>query len=194
MSNIPNNKKLKDYVIFCFKDITQMKLYLIAGVCNNMGLGKDNKLAWKIPEDLKHFRNITSGHTVVMGRRTYESIGKPLPNRMNIVVTSEPHLYEMIDITTLIFCTLPDAEDMIKKSETVFIIGGESLYSHFLPNADGIYLTRINKTYQCDVFFPVFNDLFVLKEESDELFSHNEGCTFKYQFYEKRPKLKNEHT
>lgn len=169
-----------------------MKLYLIAGVCNNMGLGKDNKLVWRIPEDLKHFRNITSGHTVVMGRKTYESIGKPLPNRMNIVITSEPHVYENSD--TLTFCTLPDAEDIIKKLDTVFIIGGESLYSHFLPNADGMYLTRINKTYQCDVFFPKFNDSFALKEESDELFSHHEGCTFKYQLYENCSRQKSEHT
>lgn len=121
---------------------------LIAAIGKNNELGKDNNLIWNIPEDLKYFKETTTGHTVVMGRKTYESIGKPLPNRENIVVTRE----QIKGVKTI-----KNPEEIFSLKEDVFIIGGAQIYNYFINYADEIYLTEIDEESDADVYFPAFD-------------------------------------
>jgi dihydrofolate reductase len=135
---------------------------IIAAVGKNLELGKDNKLIWNIPNDLKYFKEKTQNKTVVMGRKTYESIGKPLKNRKNIVLTRQNINIDNVE-------TVNNYQELLKTNEDVFIIGGEQIYKMFLPYADNIYLTEINDSKDADSYFPEFNkDLYekeIIKEE-----------------------------
>lgn len=131
-----------------------MKLSLIAAVAKNNIIGNDNKLIWHLPADLKHFKNTTSGHTIIMGRKTFDSIGKPLPNRRNIIVTRN----EELEIEGCeIYHTLQDAIDACSKEGEVFIVGGAEIYRQALHAADKIYLTRIYADFEGDATFPTFS-------------------------------------
>jgi dihydrofolate reductase len=124
---------------------------LIVAMGRNRAIGKDNQLLWHIPNDLKRFKTITSGHTVVMGRRTFESLPKgPLPNRRNVVLAS--HLTK-IDGCEMAH-SMGEVMELIKNEEEVFIIGGETVYRQFLPFAHRLYITRIDRAFDADVFFP----------------------------------------
>lgn len=130
-------------------------LSLIAAVGKNNELGLDNHLIFNIPGDLKFFRNTTLGKTVVMGRKTYESIGKPLPKRVNIVVSSTMKETEGI----IVFNSFENVlEKYLNTNEEVFIIGGESLYNFFINYAQNIYLTRVYAESMADKYFPMFNE------------------------------------
>ncbi len=125
---------------------------IIVAIAENMAIGKNNNLLWHIPEDLKRFKRITSGHPVIMGKRTFYSLPRrPLPNRRNIVITD-------IKGETIEGCEMAySIEDVIEKcdpAEENFIIGGASVYRQFLPHCDRLYLTRVHKTFDGDVFFP----------------------------------------
>ncbi len=135
----------------------QIKISLIAAVAANGVIGRRNRLPWDIPEDLKHFRAITLGHTVLMGRRTYESIGRPLGGRKNIIIsgtkgfavegaTVMPSLNAALDCCSHSCTSCSDGE--------IFIIGGAKLFTEALPLADKIYLTMIHKEFEGDTYFP----------------------------------------
>ena len=130
-------------------------LSLIAAVGKNNELGLDNHLIFYIPGDLKFFRYTTLGKTVVMGRKTYESIGKPLPKRVNIVVSSTMKETEGIIVFNSFEKVL---EKYLNSEEEVFIIGGESLYNFFINYAQNIYLTRVYAKSMADKYFPMFNE------------------------------------
>jgi dihydrofolate reductase len=132
---------------------------IMAAMGRKRELGNKNKLPWHLPDDLKRFRDITRGHSIIMGRKTYESIGKVLPDRQNIVVTRDPDykvpggvvvnsMEEAIGYTT---------EDVIDGKE-VFIIGGGEIYRLALPYADKMYLTFVDAEIPADTFFPEFNE------------------------------------
>ena len=131
------------------------KLSIIAALDQAKGIGCDNKLLWHIPEDLARFRKLTSGHVVIMGRKTHESIGRPLPNRTNIVVTSNKNL-------KLVGCIVANSlEDALgiarqKEKEEIFIIGGGKIYEQTLPLADKLYLTVVEGNFGADTFFPPY--------------------------------------
>lgn len=132
-----------------------MIISLIAAMSENRVIGKDNALPWDYPEDLKRFRAITRGHPIIMGRRTYESIWKPLPWRRNIVITSSEKFPEVETYTN------PDnllelLEQELGEDEQVFIIWWASLYSYYLEKADYIYMTHINEIVSWDTYFPAF--------------------------------------
>ncbi len=120
-------------------------------MAQNRVIGKDNQLPWHFSEDLKHFKQLTMGSTIIMGRKTYESIGKPLPGRENFVLSrsvqasGEDHLR--------FFDSLQDALKAVKTPKA-FIIGGEQLFIQTMDKVDGIYLTRIHRDYTGDVFYP----------------------------------------
>lgn len=167
-----------------------LKIYLIAAVCNGNGIGNRGTIPWHVPEDLRHFRMTTSGHTVVMGRKTYESIGKPLPNRQNIVITSRNNGAGLREGTDVMLRFVASPEDMLVDFDgddrSVFIIGGQQVYKYFLPYADGVYLTRIHKEYECDAHFPIdMNDCtdFELVEQSDLCWSDRGACEYQFQFF-----------
>lgn len=131
-----------------------MKINLIAAVGQNNEMGLDNKLLWHIPEDLKRFKKITEGKPVIMGRKTFESIGKPLPNRKNIVLTNgKPQQFPLAVVTAKsVEGALIQAQ--LTRSEEVFIIGGAGVYQSFMAKADKIYLTVVHAEFKADTFFP----------------------------------------
>lgn len=128
---------------------------LIAAVGKNNELGLNNHLIFNIPGDLKFFRNTTLGKTVIMGRKTYESIGKPLPKRINIVVSNS---LKETDGITIINSFEEVLEKYLNSEEEVFIIGGESLYNYFINYAQNIYLTKVYANAVADKYFPSFDE------------------------------------
>jgi len=128
-----------------------MIVSIIVAIAENNAIGKDNQLLWNLPKDMRHFKEITSGHTVIMGRRTYDSMGKPLPNRRNIVVTRQEDLLIMgAEVTN----TLEHALALCAHEEEVFIIGGAQIYKEAVSLTNRIYLTIVHESYEADTFFP----------------------------------------
>jgi len=128
-------------------------LSLIVAVAENGVIGRDNALPWHISEDLRYFKQVTSGKTVIMGRKTHQSIGRPLPNRTNIVVTRDPGFKAE---GVLIAHSLEDALAKSADGEAV-VIGGSSLFADALARADRFYLTEIHRAYEGDVHFPAWD-------------------------------------
>ncbi len=128
-------------------------LAIIAAIGDNRELGKNNQLLWNIPDDMKRFKTLTTGHTVIMGRITYESIGKPLPNRINIVITNDS---TFIAPGCIISHSLDEAIQKSHDSET-FIIGGASIYAQAIEQADKLYLTKVKGTFDADTYFPDYS-------------------------------------
>lgn len=127
---------------------------LIVAVAENGVIGDKNSLLWHISEDLKHFKTLTSGHPVVMGRKTYESLGRPLPNRTNVVITRQQLEIPGCEVVH----SLTEALALFPKDEEVFIIGGAQIYAEALALADRFYLTRVFHAYQGDTHFPAWNE------------------------------------
>ncbi len=127
-----------------------MSISIIAAIGKKNELGKGNQLLWHLPDDLKHFKELTSGHTVVMGRKTFESIGKPLPNRRNIVITRDTN-YKQDGVQVV-----HSIEEIEKGDEEIFVIGGGEIYKQALPFADKLYITEVNaEEKDADTFFPM---------------------------------------
>lgn len=138
-----------------------MSISMIAAVGKNLELGKNNDLIWHFKEDMKFFKETTMGHTVIMGRKTFESLPKALPGRKNIVISSNP------DYIANGAKTVTSINDALKFAENddVFIIGGGRIYKEFLPYADNLYLTEINaECKDADTYFPEFNKCNYIKE------------------------------
>ena len=131
-----------------------MKISLIASIGKNNELGFKNQLIWHLPDDLKNFKKITSGHTIVMGKKTYESIGKPLPNRNNIILARD---YDYKADGCVVAHSIEEVLDLIKNEDETFIIGGGEIYKLFLPLANKLYLTQVNASLEADTYFPKFN-------------------------------------
>jgi len=142
---------------------------MIAVTNEKRAIGFENKLLWDIPDDLRHFRDITFGHTVVMGSKTFESLGRALPNRTNIVIAKEKD-YEASGC--IVVNSIEDALEMAKKEEKndeIFIIGGGSIYQQFLPYAEKLYLTIVEDDPKADTFFPDYSEFKnLLSEEKHE--------------------------
>ena len=127
-----------------------MTISIIVAIAQNHAIGKDNKLLWYLPNDLKHFKTITSGHTVIMGRKTYDSVGKPLPNRRNIIITRQ-----QIDIAGCeVVNSLDQAIELCNTEEEVFIVGGAEIYRQAMALTNRIYLTIVHKSFDGDTYFP----------------------------------------
>ena len=138
-----------------------MSVSMIAAVGKNLELGKNNNLIWHFKEDMKFFKNTTMGHTVVMGRKTFESLPKALPGRKNIVISSNAE-YQAQGATVV---TSVEEALQIADNEEIFVIGGGKIYAEFLPYADKLYLTEINaECADADTYFPQFNKSEYIKE------------------------------
>ncbi|MBI2439228.1 MAG: dihydrofolate reductase [Candidatus Moranbacteria bacterium] len=156
-------------------DTSQPRISLISAIAKkNRAIGKSNALLWHIPEDFKHFKDLTSGHTVVMGENTYYSIGRPLPNRMNIVLSLDDGFAPE---GCVVVRSIQEALDVAKKyeREEIFIIGGASIYKQFIPFANRLYLTLVDGEYEADTFFPEY-------EEFTKILDKKECDNGKYQF------------
>lgn len=128
-----------------------MTITLIAAAAENNALGKDNRMIWHLPDDFKRFKKLTTGHHIIMGRKTLESMNGPLPNRTNIVITRQAdYTYE----GCIIVHSLDEALAVSPENEEVFIIGGGEIYNQSVAKADKIELTRVHTTVDADAFFP----------------------------------------
>jgi len=141
-----------------------VKLALIAAVGHRRAIGRDGKLPWHIPEDLKRFKRLTTGHAVLMGRGTWESLGRPLPGRRNVVLSSSP----VPGIES--YASLDESLRALASAERVFVIGGGTLYAQLIDRADELYLTLVDRDVEADTFFPPFEHLLgtVFKETARE--------------------------
>jgi dihydrofolate reductase len=126
-------------------------LALIAAVAQNGVIGVDNRLPWRLPDDMRRFRALTTGHSIIMGRKTWESIGRPLPDRQNIVVTRQRDFQAP---GSNVVASLEAALAAVIMPEPVFVIGGEALYREALPLASRLYLTEIHQDFLGDAHFP----------------------------------------
>jgi dihydrofolate reductase len=128
-----------------------MIITFVVAAAENNAIGKDNQLLWKLPTDLKHFQTITLGHTIIMGRKTFDSMGKPLPRRRNIVITRNPDLeIDGAEVTQ----SLDEALNLCQDEEEVFVIGGAEIYKAALEKTDKIFLTRVHQNFEGDAYFP----------------------------------------
>ncbi len=129
-------------------------LAIVAAVAANAVIGAGNRLPWRIPADLRRFRALTSGHSVIMGRKTWESIGRPLPDRQNIVVTRTP---DFVASGAEIAASLDEALARVRLPPPVFCIGGGELYREALPRATTLHLTELDRAFDGDATFPDFD-------------------------------------
>jgi len=127
-----------------------MIVSIVVAISENHAIGKDNKLLWYLPNDLKHFKNITIGHTIIMGRKTYESVGKPLPNRRNIIITRQNMTIEGCEVVNSIEAALA----LCSNEAEVFIVGGAEIYKQSLSKTDRIYITIVHQHFEGDSYFP----------------------------------------
>lgn len=153
-----------------------MKLSIIAAIGKNRELGKNNALLWSIPEDMKHFRELTTGHAIIMGQKTYESIGRPLPNRTNIVLTWDKD-FQAPGCTVCFSMEGAIARAKETESEEAFVIGGGSIYAQALPLADRLYLTLVDGVFDADVFFPEYSDFSQVIDRRE-----SQDVNYKYSF------------
>lgn len=154
----------------------EQEIILIAALGSNNELGKDNDLIWHLPADLKRFKKLTSGHHIIMGRKTFESIGKPLPNRTTVIITRDKNYKQDGCLTAN---SLDEAIKLSKKDESPFIIGGAQIYNQALKIATKLEITYVHHSFEADVFFPKI-DVTIWNETEREF--HNADEKNKYDF------------
>lgn len=153
----------------------------IVAVASNNVIGGDNKLLWHISDDLKRFKSITTGHTIIMGRKTFESFPKPLPNRHHVILTRDKNYkVDSVEVTVV-----HDVETVMKMYENsgseVFIIGGGEIYNLLLPYCSKLYLTKVNKNFEGDTYFPEINfDEWNIDESSGELINEKDNLSYEF--------------
>jgi dihydrofolate reductase len=154
-----------------------MTISIIVAIGENNAIGKNNQLLWHMPADLKYFKNKTAGHTIIMGRKTFDSVGKPLPNRRNIVVTRQDITIPGCEVVK----SINDAIALCKGENEVFIGGGAEIYRESMDRTDKIYLTIIHKMFDADTFFPEidFNQWIETEHEDHQADEKNK---FPYSF------------
>lgn len=157
------------------------RIYLIAAVAKNGVIGANGKLPWRLPEDLKHFKKLTLGHPIVMGRRTWESLGKPLPDREHIVISRKAG-YEAPGAS--VAASLAGAIALCTGEPVVFVIGGAEIYAAALPLADGLVLTEIQQDYEGDTRFPEW-DRKAWRVAQKETHTSIDGVRFDFVLYER---------
>lgn len=155
-------------------------LSMIVAFANNNVIGKDNKLIWKLPEDLKRFKAITSGKTIIMGRKTFESLGRVLPNRIHIVLTKNKD-YEYEHEQVKIINDVEELQPYIESEEENFVIGGEAIYKMLMPLSKKLYITRLYEDFGGDTFFPEIDEKIwrVVKREKG---LRNEDNPYDYEY------------
>ena len=163
--------------------MTKPCISIIVAHAKNRVIGKANKLLWHISDDLKRFKTLTTGHPIIMGRKTYESIGKPLPNRTNIIVSR--------NINELSGCFVyPSLESAIEKvgeidKEEIFIIGGGEIYRQALPLADRLYVTKVDLNIEGDTYFPEYEKDFTKEIYLEERFDDKTSLNYVWRTLER---------
>jgi dihydrofolate reductase len=158
---------------------------IIVAVSDDWAIGKDNELLWHIPEDLKRFKRLTTGRTVIMGKKTWYSLPKrPLPGRRNIVLTDIPD--EIVEGSETIY-SLEEAINKCPVEEEAFVIGGGSIYRQFMPMADRLYITHVHKKAPADVYFPEIDlKIWEIVEKEEFTGTGEVGIPYTYAIYERK--------
>lgn len=157
-----------------------MNITLVAAIGQQRQLGLDNQLLWQLPGDLPRFKNMTMGHSIIMGRKTYESIGKPLPGRANIILTRDSGY--QVDGATVVH-SIEQALVAVSAQQAVFVIGGGEIYTVFLPIATHLELTLVADSPAADAYFPEYIQQFV---ETARQHNQAEQLRYDYVSYERR--------
>lgn len=157
------------------------RLYLVAALARNGVIGAQGKLPWHLPEDLQHFKRLTLGHPVIMGRRTWESLGRPLPGRENVVISRRPG-YAAAGAS--VASSLQAAIALCAGEPVAFVIGGAEIYAAALPLADGLVMTEIDRDYAGDTRFPEW-DRKAWKVSQREAHTSGDGVRFDFVLYER---------
>ena len=160
-------------------------LSIVVAKAKNNIIGKENQLIWHLPEDLKHFKELTTGHTIIMGRKTFESLGRVLPNRKHIVFSQNPD-FKVKDENVNVVHSMLEIQEYIENEEENFVIGGAMIYNLLMPYVTKMYVTEIHEEFDGDAFFPRINTE-VWKEIKREKGSKDEQSHLAYDFviYEK---------
>ena len=154
---------------------------IIAAAGSNNELGKDNDLVWHLPKDFKRFKKLTTGHHIIMGRKTFQSFPKPLPNRVHIVITRNTDYHPE---GAIIVHSMTEALELAKNDSQIFIIGGGEIYKLGMKIADKIELTRVNSSFEADTFFPeIPSDDWKLSSEEFHLKDEKHKFDFSYQTF-----------
>lgn len=162
-------------------------LSIIVAIASNYAIGKNNDLLWHISEDLKHFKKITSGHPVIMGKRTFESLPiRPLPGRENVVLTDIKD--EIIPGCTMAY-SIDQILELCKNKEECFIIGGGMVYKQFFPLVETLYITYVEKDFEADTFFPEIKEQEWELIENEKQFSEPNNFSYSFRKYLRKNKL-----
>ena len=161
-------------------------LSIIVAKAKNNIIGKDNKLLWNLPEDLKRFKKLTTGHVIIMGRKTFESIGRVLPNRKHIIFSQNKGLkYE--DENVEVVHSMLEIKEYIDNDEENFVIGGAMIYNLLMPYVNKMYITQIDKDFEGDAFFPkIDEEKWKIVEEENDLINEESNLNFSYITYERK--------
>jgi len=151
---------------------------IIAAVASNNALGKDNQLIWHLPADLKRFKKVTLGHHIIMGRKTFESLGKPLPKRTTIIITRNKDYKQE---GCIVVNSLQQAIEAAKADENPYILGGAEIYKQAIKIADKLDLTLVDQSFEADVFFPEI-DFTIWREATREDFKADENNNYNFSF------------
>ncbi|SDY56844.1 dihydrofolate reductase [Nitrosomonas sp. Nm33] len=160
--------------------MTSRRLSILAAMATNRVIGRNNALPWHLSADLKRFKALTMGQIIIMGRKTYESIGRPLPGRINIIISRQP---EFLIPNAIVTCSIEEAlaACMPYQDREIFIIGGADLYQQTLAHCQRLYLTEVQQDFEGDAFFPEF-DRNEWYESSREIHRLEDGSRLEYHF------------
>ena len=155
-------------------------LSTIVAIANNNVIGKDNKLIWHLPEDLKRFKQITTGKNIIMGRKTFESLGRVLPNRKHIILCNDMEM-DIYNENVEILDDISKLDKYINSNEENFVIGGATIYKLLMPYVNKLYITKINQDFEGDVYFPEIKEA-EWKEISKEKGLKNDENPYDYEY------------
>lgn len=160
-------------------------LSIIVAKAKNNVIGKNNELIWNLPEDLKRFKQLTTGHTIIMGRKTFESLGRVLPNRKHIIFSQNPD-FKVDDPNVEIVHSMLQIQEYIENNEENFVIGGAMIYNLLMPYVTKMYVTQIDKEFEGDAFFPkIDEDVWKVVERINGTKDENNNLDYEFVTYER---------
>ena len=161
-------------------------LSIIVSKAKNNIIGKDNRIIWDLPEDTKHFKELTTGHTIIMGRKTFESLEEVLPDRKHIIFSQNPD-FKVNNEHVQVVHSLLEIQELIEKQEEAFIIGGSMIYNLLMPYVKKMYVTEIDQEFEGDTFFPKINtDIWKETERTKGIKNESNNLDYDFVIYERK--------
>ena len=161
-------------------------LSIIVSKAKNNIIGKDNRIIWDLPEDTKHFKELTTGHTIIMGRKTFESLEEVLPDRKHIIFSQNPD-FKVNNEHVQVVHSLLEIQELIEKQEEAFIIGGSMIYNLLMPYVKKMYVTEIDQQFEGDTFFPKINtDIWKETERTKGIKNEDNNLDYDFVIYERK--------